>query len=206
MAETNNRKFDAVIFDWGGVISPGGTPDEVTQSISDVLKVDAKVALDLLRKFSGDLKRGRMDEAEFWNAVGSELGIEIDDALTDIWTPVEYFAPDPRVSDYISELQTESIKVGVLSNTFPATANAIRAQGWYEGFDALAISSDDGYAKPDTKFYQLILDRLGVKAERSIFVDDQEYCLEAARKFGIVTVKATSPEQFIPEVEALLRA
>lgn len=200
----SERKFDAVIFDWGGVISPGGTPDEVTTTMSEVLGVDVGTAIDLLRKFSGDLKRGRMDEAQFWLAVSQELGTEVDQAVKDIWTPVQYFKPDARVRDYIDELQNESIKVGVLSNTFPATANAIAAQGWYNGFDGLAISSDDGYAKPDEEFYQLILDRLDVDPERSIFVDDQDYCLEAARKFGIVTVKAVSPEQFIGEVRSLL--
>lgn len=58
--------------------------------------------------------------------------------------------------------------------------------------------------KPDPEFYNLILERLNVQPERSIFVDDQDYCLDAARELGIVTVKAVTPEQHIAEVKSLL--
>lgn len=43
--------------------------------------------------------------------------------------------------------------------------------------------------KPDPKFFQLALDRLGVKAEETVFLDDIGHNLAAAAKMGIKTIR-----------------
>ena len=204
MLEKKSDTFDAVILDWGGVISTGGTPDEAGASISRALDISVTEAAEFVRKYSGRLKRGQIDEVQFMSEICADLGIAMQDSFHTVWPGAEHFRPDESVLHFINELSATDHLVGVLSNTFPATAHAIRAQGWYDHFDAVATSSDDGFAKPDPEFYQLILNRLNVRPDRSIFVDDQEYCLAAARELGIITVKAVAPEQYIPEVRSLL--
>lgn len=205
MPVPKSENFDAVIFDWGGVVSTGGTPDEAGKSIAGVLNIEESHARRLIQQYAGRLKRGSIDETQFMQLLCDDLGVELTPEHHDVWPSVDNFRPEAEVMQFVSELQDADYQAGVLSNTFPATANAIRAEGWYDSFDAVATSSDDGYAKPDEEFYQLILSRLGASPERSIFIDDQEYCLEAARALGFVTVRAATPEQFIADTIDLLR-
>ena len=46
--------------------------------------------------------------------------------------------------------------------------------------------------KPDPKFFQLALDRLGIKAEETVFLDDIGHNLAAAAKMGIKTIRECS--------------
>ena len=48
------------------------------------------------------------------------------------------------------------------------------------------------FRKPDPKFFQLALDRLGVKAEETVFLDDIGHNLAAAAKMGIKTIRECS--------------
>lgn len=43
--------------------------------------------------------------------------------------------------------------------------------------------------KPDPRFFQLALDRLGVRAEETVFLDDIGHNLAAAAKMGIRTIR-----------------
>lgn len=147
MRKRKSENFDAVIFDWGGVISTGGTPDEAGASISRALDITLIEAADFVRKYSGRLKRGEIDEIQFMSDICKDLGIEMKDSFNSVWPGAEHFRPNDDVLEFIDELSESGYLVGVLSNTFPATARAIRGQGWYDQFDAVATSSDDGFAK-----------------------------------------------------------
>lgn len=48
-----------------------------------------------------------------------------------------------------------------------------------------------GDRKPDPRFFQLALDRLGVKAEETVFLDDIGHNLQAAAKMGIKTIRTS---------------
>ncbi|GAA5900433.1 hypothetical protein JCM6882_001245 [Rhodosporidiobolus microsporus] len=73
-------------------------------------------------------------------------------------------------------------------------------------FDEYVESCVEGMRKPDPRFFQLTLDRLGVKAEEAVFLDDIGHNLAAAAKLGINTirVKHGKSEEAIRELEAVL--
>jgi HAD superfamily hydrolase (TIGR01509 family) len=52
-------------------------------------------------------------------------------------------------------------------------------------FDVTIFSAEVGLAKPDPRIYQLVLDKLGVKAGQAIFVDDFQANVDAANSLGI---------------------
>ncbi|GAA5856464.1 hypothetical protein JCM8547_008755 [Rhodosporidiobolus lusitaniae] len=56
-------------------------------------------------------------------------------------------------------------------------------------FDEFIESCVEGLRKPDPRFFQLALDRLGVKAEETVFLDDIGHNLAAAAKLGIKTIR-----------------
>jgi 2-haloacid dehalogenase len=78
------------------------------------------------------------------------------------------------------------------SETFPI------AQARYDFlqlFEGILVSGEEGIKKPDAKIYQLILDRYQLKAEKSIFIDDNLRNIVAAEALGINTIHFKSAEQ-----------
>lgn len=194
----------SVVFDWGGVISPAGTPDEVTVSLSKILGLNTKEVSALFTPYSDKLKRGSISETQFWFELEKVFGRSFSSADRCIWTPVKFFKPTGQLLDFIRQLQSEGLLVSILSNTFPLTAEQIRKNGWYEMFDVVILSSDVGLAKPDEQIYSLLLEKTDALATETIFVDDQERCLVPARKLGISTVLARTTQQIIDDVFRLI--
>jgi FMN phosphatase YigB (HAD superfamily) len=50
-------------------------------------------------------------------------------------------------------------------------------------------------AKPDPAIYKLALDRLGTRPEETLFIDDKQPNIDAARALGIVPILFTSVER-----------
>ncbi|GAA5991590.1 hypothetical protein JCM10908_005777 [Rhodotorula pacifica] len=73
-------------------------------------------------------------------------------------------------------------------------------------FDDYIESCVEGLRKPDPKFFQLALDRLGVKAEETVFLDDIGHNLAAAAKMGIKTIRVNlgQSRQALQELERVL--
>jgi len=59
----------------------------------------------------------------------------------------------------------------------------------------LIWSYQHGVGKPDEEIYRLTLDKLGVEAGETLFVDDRPRNVEAARKLGIRALQYTTTEQ-----------
>jgi putative hydrolase of the HAD superfamily len=59
-------------------------------------------------------------------------------------------------------------------------------------FDAIVISGEVGMRKPEPEIFEHVLDRLGVRAEETVFVDDLDHNVRAAADLGIVAVHHTS--------------
>jgi FMN phosphatase YigB (HAD superfamily) len=57
--------------------------------------------------------------------------------------------------------------------------------------------------KPDAAIYEHTLRGLGVKPEETLFVDDREINVQAARELGIRAVRFQSIEQLREELEAM---
>ncbi len=65
-------------------------------------------------------------------------------------------------------------------------------------------SAVEGLRKPDPRIYELVLDRLGVEAPASVFLDDLGINLKPARAMGMTTIKVTDPDDALAELEQAL--
>ena len=73
-----------------------------------------------------------------------------------------------------------------------------------EIFDFLIESSIEGCRKPEEKFYEIACDRLNVKPENCVFLDDLGINLKPARAMGMTTIKVIDPEGAIKELYEIL--
>lgn len=92
--------------------------------------------------------------------------------------------------------EQEQYKLYALTNwsgeTFPV---ALRKFDFLHWFDGRLVSGDEKMRKPFPEFYQLLLDRFGLNAATSLFIDDNLRNVKAAEDLGIRSIHFQSPVQ-----------
>jgi HAD superfamily hydrolase (TIGR01509 family) len=79
------------------------------------------------------------------------------------------------------------VRLGVLSNGDRDWSTRIRAAGVAALFDAVVVSADIGYAKPDPSAFRIAAERLGVEPAACLMIDDQARLLPGAEAAGLRT-------------------
>jgi len=111
---------------------------------------------------------------------------------------------DHRVLEYAKELR-RTYKTGMLSNIArPSLNRRFTSQELDEYFDVVVVSGDIGYAKPEAEAYEIVADRLGVRLDECIFIDDRAEFCEAARSVGMQGVCYTSLARCKVDIERIL--
>lgn len=95
-------------------------------------------------------------------------------------------------------------KIGMISNMGADILHDLfNDQERAELFDDMVISSDVGLIKPSWDIFELALERLGVPADETVFIDDQPANVEGAERVGMKTILFTTNSQFEVELAAI---
>ena len=70
--------------------------------------------------------------------------------------------------------------------------------------DRIIESSKIGVRKPDTAFYQIACEQLGVEPEECVFLDDLGVNLKPARLMGMTTIKVVTESQALNDLGTIL--
>jgi epoxide hydrolase-like predicted phosphatase len=151
---------------------------------------------------------GAISEAEVHRQVGELLGLDdlqVRAFMSDLWT--EYLGTlNVELAEYCRGLRPR-YRTGIISNSFVgATSREQERYRFDEITDLIVYSHEVGFSKPDPRIYRLACERLGVRPEEMVFVDDTELMVEGARAVGLQTVLFEDNAQAIAEIEACLRA
>ncbi|MCX7855727.1 MAG: HAD family phosphatase [Anaerolineae bacterium] len=197
----------AVVFDWGGVLSP---LDFLKRSPQWEARLGLPAgALD--RALWGPewklLEVGAIPQEEYDAHLMRALGLPDREAVQQFYR--EFYAEDglhPGVVAAIRNLRGQ-YRVALLTNAFPGHAESLRRRHGFDPraeFDVYVNSAEVGMAKPDPAIYQLTLDRLGVRPGQAIFIDDHVRNTDAARMLGMHTIVCTDVETALADLAALL--
>ena len=199
----------AVFFDFGGVLYK--TPNLAWLSrLQRVLRnphadiIDALFASPTELAYVMDIMTGRVPEAQVWEQVAARL------RLHPRWLARLRAGSlaDKRLNQpmiYLLQSLRPRYQTAILSNAgsdFRETfGRAFPVDRWV---DEVIISAEEGLAKPDPRIYTLAVERLGVKLEEALFVDDLEENITAARQAGMRAVQFLNNRQAISEIRAIL--
>lgn len=67
-------------------------------------------------------------------------------------------------------------------------------------FDLVVESSIEGVRKPDPRAYEIVLERLGVPADRVVYLDDLGINLKPAAAMGMTTIKVVAEDQALADL------
>jgi epoxide hydrolase-like predicted phosphatase len=199
--------IQAIYWDIGGVLVRTGDPLPRT-ALAQRLGMSYQDLESLVfgSEIGRKAQRGEITEAERWNYLSQELGIQPEEVSL---VRQAFFGGDFLDQELVAYLQRlkPRYKLGVISNAMNGTRQFIEVQCGLAGlFDTLTFSAEVGVMKPDVRIFRHALDSLGVEPASAVFVDDFFHNVEAARLLGMQAVHFQSPAQAMAELEQILTA
>ncbi len=183
MAEANGATVEAVLFDWGGTLTPWHSVDfDEEARVLAQAAVDAhpEAHADLLRANQAVWTRSRDHHVSATVAdIFAEAGLSHDEqrlrAYRDWWEPHTY--TDADVAPLFEALRADGLRVGVLSNT-------VWPRSWHEEIfrrdevlhliDGAVYSSEIEWTKPSREAFRAAMRAVGVDdPSRCVFVGDR---------------------------------
>jgi putative hydrolase of the HAD superfamily len=208
-------RIEAVVSDFGGVLTTPLLDAFVGLQQSRGIPLEAFGAA-LARVASEDggvnplfeLETGRLTEAQFVAKLGgalrAELGRDVDLARFGE-TFFQHLHPNEELFGFMRSLHGRGYRMAILTNNVREWESMWRSMlPVDEIFELVVDSGFEGVRKPDARIYELTLERLGIPAAGTLFVDDTEVNVEAARALGMQAVWFRSNAQAIDEIEEIL--
>ena len=195
----------AVVFDIGGVLEV--TPDlGITQEWEARLGLPAGGLDERMHEAWVGGGIGTITEHDVHQAVRERLGLDepqLGAFMADLWR--EYLGTaNTELIEYVRQLRPR-YRTGILSNSFVgAREREQAAYGFEDLVDEIVYSHESGMSKPDPRIYALVCERLDVRPEETVFVDDADRCVEGALRADLHAIRFQDNAQAIGEVEKLL--
>ena len=184
----------AIIFDCFGVLAT----DELLPFLREYFGTGTEQfskAVELVR----NVDSGKSSYEKMLQQLADMAGISFEAAKSRI----EANVPDENLFGYIREELKAKYKIGFLSNSSKNWVNEIFQPEQVALFDAILLSYQVGYAKPDTRIYKDIAEELGVAVENCLMVDDQEKYCKGAERAGMHAVIYQGLSSLEEEMERL---
>ena len=190
-----------IIFDYGGVIRK--SPAEcIHRRVADSFGLSVHEVREKSRKLMHLSKIDAITPEEFWHKIGEHLSIQNICSLKNIW--LEEFKiisfVDERVVSLIKKMK--KYKLCLLANVSNIYKDVTDSRYDYL-FDEVVRSYEVKCRKPDKKIYMIALNRLGLRAQECIIIDDQEQNLISARELGLRTIRYESCGSLVKSLRSL---
>jgi putative hydrolase of the HAD superfamily len=209
-----DAKIEAVVCDFGGVLT---TP--LIQSFM-AFQDQTGITTETLGKAMQAATEANGENPLFEMERGEITEVAFLETLTDSLEPLlghrpemhrfkeiyfEALEPNPEMIELMRGLKAEGFQMAMLTNNVrewePYWRSMLPVD---EIFETVVDSGFVGYRKPESKIYELTLERLGRPADDCLFVDDVLVNIEGARKAGLSAVHFQDNQQAIPEIRAAL--
>ena len=158
---------------------------------------------DLMIPALEQLFHGEITEEQYWEAVIEHYGwsISVDEAKKIVR---ENFTEIDGTRPIAERLKEQGFRLGLLSvNAKEWVDHCEKEFDFHKLFDSHMYSFEVALCKPEKKAFQLMLDKLHVKAEECLFIDDIPRNVESAREMGITVIHFVSAEQLREDLKKL---
>jgi putative hydrolase of the HAD superfamily len=198
---------EAVIFDWGGTLTPWRTIDHkalwrdlclahyAPASAKDIAAAIAAAEAEMWRIARAEQRGATIDEV--FARAGVTAGAAFVTAYFSAWEP--YTITHPGVAGLLRGLRARGIKVGVLSNTlWPRERHEqiFARDGVLDLIDGAVYSSELGMTKPHLAAFRAAMTAIGVTDPGAcVFVGDRLYDdIHGAKQAGMRAVHIPNSE------------
>lgn len=100
----------------------------------------------------------------------------------------KYFKQNKQLFKQVFELKKQGYIIAILSDQWPLSREALMPDKFYKNFDNIVVSCEVGIRKPDIKIFKLILKKLKLSSRQTLFIDNQKWNTDPAKKLGMKTI------------------
>lgn len=182
-----DRTVDAVIFDLGltlirfpreqimaGLLRRLGRPVDLSRLVAAYYRVDKY----FMREHPGLLaQHPRTYYPAYLRRLFADLGLDLDpdevtEALFSAPRPRADWQPYPETRPVLETLRSRGYRLGLVSNWDASGPDVLARVGLDRLMETSLFSALEGVAKPDPEIFRRAADRLGVPADRILYVGD----------------------------------
>jgi putative hydrolase of the HAD superfamily len=193
-----------VIMDLGGVMLEWN-PDHLLRPFQPdpVLRQELRASI-----FGPDwhlFDRGGLTEAELVDRLEMGTGHARNKLLEIIEAVRGSLLEKPETVQLVRALQQRGFDLYCLSN-MPRSmyAHLRRRHTFFDVFRGVVISGEIQMMKPEPEIYLHLLERFGLRAEESVFIDDLQPNVDAAKAVGLHAIRFQNATQCRQELDELL--
>lgn len=169
----------AIIFDCFGVLYPHASVDFYNRHKELFLGHP-----DIIDELNLKIDLGEINRRQFFEGIEAATGIPASQVQNEF--DVQR-TPDQGLVTLIRKLKS-NYKIGLLSNAAQEEIDCVFRDKIDTLFDAMAISFEVGVVKPNAKIFLVCAQRLAVKPEECLFIDDSLINIKAAQKLKMKTL------------------
>lgn len=178
----------AVVFDYGMVLT--AAPDAGARA--QMLRITGLAEPEFDRRYWVDrhaYDEGKLSGLAFWQKYLHDAGLHLGDGAAEElndWDARYWTTCNTAMVDWQLRLKERGLLTGILSNMGDNVLRSIEREFvWLQRFDVPVWSYRLGIAKPDPAIYEYILQKLGVAAAETLFLDDRQENIDAALALGM---------------------
>lgn len=207
-----SARLRAVFFDRDGTLTCANPAVQAVrqQRYHDLLGVIPSFDYERMMAFFDEAGYGNFrtldDEYQFWEryeaAILRAYGYQGDAAAAgrDIvplwWLKDRQLYPETR--EVLDAFQQRGFVMGVISDTSLSLSQTLDSVGIRHYFSVILSSDEAGMMKPDPRIYRMALERAGVTAAESLFVDDTPEEADGARAIGMTAFHLDRKQAAVP--------
>ena len=195
-------KFRAVLFDAAETLfTTRGSVGEIYGRVAR--KYGSKVSSNVIQKaflrhFKGAGPLSLDDQKRWWkdivHRVFNDVGMvqnfdQFFDEVYEKFRDAQGWVLFPETLEVLEELKRRGFRLGVISNFDTRIYSVMNSLGIRDFFDAITLSSETGFSKPDREIFDAAVAAIGLPASQILFVGDSlEDDVEAGLRAGLRAV------------------
>jgi putative hydrolase of the HAD superfamily len=188
-----------VIFDAGEVLV---SIKDYRRSLAKHLVIPFRKMPDVYRDLDL-LEKGAISTAKFREDMAKMLGVRSSQIINE----VEFAEKNNRAIagtwKIVARLRKKGYRIAMLSNVAMAI-NAVNARKFrWDMFHHRFLSCYVGIRKPDPRIFKHALEKIGVRPEEAVFIDDVRENIVVAKKLGINAIHFRNPRQLERELKKI---
>lgn len=205
----DKNKIKAVIFDWGGVCCREAEPFASKKLQERLMMTPEEIIKEVVGVYD-DFYRGKYDDEVFWRKIMNYFKLVENPSINPKSLSQAYldsYELWPEVMDIALRLQGV-YKIGLLSDLSPVMRGHIRNKYDLNKFFPVQVFSCDECVnlqkKDGVEIFKIILNKMGVDAGTTLFIDNSQNKIKVAEGAGLKTLLFENKDKFLDDIKILL--
>jgi len=193
-----------VIMDLGGVMLDWN-PDHLLTPIEPDPELRRQLRTRIFSHDWQQFDRGMLTELQLQERLQLTTGFSRNEVL-DLFEAVRgHLSEKPETVKLVRALRQRGFDIYCLSNMpVPMCEHLRRQHTFWDVFEGVVVSGEIQMMKPEPQIYLHLLERFGLIARESVFVDDLQANVDAAKAVGLHAIRFQNATQCQQELDELL--